>query len=169
MPLIIKNLFRLKPSARHCSRDFSSKIGFFFLNTFAKSDTHKTSDLSWCANRLFRFLKRSFHLQIRIDDEILRKKNDFLVEFTHTAFNHLLDDIVWLTRLTRLLDKDCLFALYCRRIDILIGQSQRIDSSNMHSNLTTKCGCSFSIAGGFNCHQNAELSKSIGYTIMNIG
>src|SRR5690606_35215390 len=36
-------------------------------------------------------------------------------------------------------------------------------------NLATECACSFCIASGFDCNENAELAEAISNTVVNVG
>src|SRR5690606_11761490 len=68
-----------------------------------------------------------------------------------------------------LLNEDRLFALGSGRIDVFGGQSQRIDCSDVHGNLAAECVCSFCIASGFDCNENAELAEAISNTVVDVG
>ncbi len=152
----------------HSCGNFRCKVALFLLDALTQSEPNKCGDLGRCTNRLLCILESSLDGEIGVDNESLREKHDFLVEFTHAAIDHLLDDIFRLAGLASLISEDRLFTLNCGRINFTGSQSQRIGRSNVHCNLAAKCLCSVRIAGCLDSNQYAEFAKAVGNAIVDV-
>ncbi|ENN87013.1 hypothetical protein RHSP_13228 [Rhizobium freirei PRF 81] len=164
-----RDMTSVRQSALGDGSNFGSEVGFFLLDAFAEEQTGHAGDFDRGAGGLFSFLDGSSDRQVRVDDESLREKSDFLEELAHAAFHHLFDDGFRLAGFAGLLDEDVTLALGDCGIDFLGADGQRVGGSNVHGNLAADRGQNGLVADRLQGNQNAELADAVAGSIVDVG
>ncbi|BAK10219.1 hypothetical protein PAJ_0139 [Pantoea ananatis AJ13355] len=128
----------------HCC-NFSSKISLNFFDAFAH---FKADEVDHVSALLFQRLANGFAW---IDNECLTGQRDFAGEFLHTAFNHLLCDLFWLTRLHRDVQLNLVFFINHFRRNVFWLNKLRFACRNVHCDLFDQI-----FVSAFSRNQNAD-------------